>query len=151
MEPFFFRKTAKPLLGIYHPPQISTVRNVGVILCYPMGQEYIRSYRSLQKLAGLLSSVGIHVLRFDYYGCGDSDGDGTQSSIQQWIDDILTAVNELKEGCGLEKVCLVGLRLGAALAIIAGTRRADIDSIILWDPVIDGKRYLEESTSLHNK
>ena len=151
MEPFYFRKASKPLLGIYHPPKINMVQNVGVVLCYPMGQEYIRSYRSLVQLARLLSSAGIHVLRFDYYGCGDSDGDCTQGSFQQWIDDILAAVNELDKGCGLGKVCLAGLRLGATLAMIAGTKQSDIDSIILWDPVTDGKIYLEESISLHNK
>jgi exosortase A-associated hydrolase 2 len=150
MEPFYFRKSSKPLFGIYHPPQVGMIRNVGVVLCNPMGQEYIRSHRSLLQLARLLSSAGFHVLRFDYYGCGDSDGDCNQGSIKQWIDDILTAVNELNGGCNLEKVCLTGLRLGAALAMIAGTKRADIDSIVLWDPVVDGTTYLEQLTHLHN-
>jgi len=90
------------------------------------------------------------VLRFDYYGCGDSDGDCNQGSIKQWVADISTAVNELNDGCDLEKVCLVGLRLGGALAMIAGTRQGDIDSIVLWDPVVDGTTYLKELTHLHN-
>lgn len=151
MEPFYFRKSSKPLFGIYHSPQFGMIHNVGVVLCYPMGQEYIRSHRSLLQLAKLLSSAGFHVLRFDYYSCGDSDGDCNQGSIKQWVADISTAVDELNGGCDLERVCLVGLRLGAALAMIAGIKRGDIDSIVLWDPVVDGTTYLEELTHLHDE
>jgi pimeloyl-ACP methyl ester carboxylesterase len=151
MEPFYFRKSFKPLLGIYHPPRINTSHNVGVVLCYPMGQEYMRSHRSFFQLAQLLSSAGFDVLRFDYYGCGDSDGACNQGSIKQWIVDISTAVDELNGGCDLEKVCLVGLRLGGTLAMIAASRRTDIDSVVLWDPVVDGTINLEELKRLHDE
>lgn len=151
MEPFYFRKSSKPLFGIYHSPQVGMIRNVGVVLCYPMGQEYIRSRRSFLQLAKLLSSAGFHVLRFDYYGCGDSDGDCNQGSIKQWVADISTAVDELNGGCDLERVCLVGLRLGGTIAMMAGSKRTDIDSIALWDPVIDGTTYLKELRHLHDE
>jgi len=151
MEPFYFRKSSKPLFGIYHPPEISITCNVGIVLCHPMGQEYIRSHRSLLQLAKLLSSEGFHVLRFDYYSCGDSEGSCNQGSIKQWVADISTAANELTDGCEIEKICLVGLRLGGALAMIAGTKRGDVDSIVLWDPVINGTTYLQELKHLHNE
>lgn len=151
MEPFYFGESAKPLFGIYHPPQAGTSCDAGVVLCYPMGQEYIRSHRSLVRLAEFLSSAGFHVLRFDYYGCGDSAGGCCQGSIGQWVNDISTAVNELNGGYDLKRVCLVGLRLGGALAMMAGAGRGDIDSIVLWDPVIDGAMYLRELISLHDK
>lgn len=151
MEPFYFGEPAKPLFGIYHPPQTRTSCEVGIVLCYPMGQEYIRSHRSLVRLTEFLSSVGFHVLRFDYYGCGDSGGGCYQGSVRQWINDISTAVNELNGGYDLEKVCLVGLRLGGALAMMAGVSRGDIDSIVIWDPVIDGAIYLSELIRLHDE
>lgn len=151
MEPFYFGKPTKSLFGIYYPPRSRTSCHVGITLCYPMGQEYIRSHRSLVRLAEFLSSAGFHVLRFDYYGCGDSWGDCHQGSIRRWIDDISTAVNELSSGYDLEKVCLVGLRLGAALAMMAGISRSDIDSIVIWDPIIDGAIYLNELMRLHNE
>ena len=151
MEPFYFKKSSKSLFGIYHPPQIGIFCNAGVVLCHPMGQEYIRSHRSLLQLAKLLSSAGFHVLRFDYYGCGDSEGDCNQGSIKQWVADISTAVDELNGGCDLEKVCLVGLRLGGALAMMAGAKRGNIDSIVLWNPVVDGTTYLKELRHLHDE
>jgi alpha/beta superfamily hydrolase len=151
MEPFYFGEPTKSLFGIYHPPQSRTSYNVGIALCCPIGQEYIRSHRSLVRLAEFLSSAGFHVLRFDYYGCGDSWGDCHQGSIRRWVEDISTAVNELNGGYDLEKVCLVGLRLGAALAMMAGTCRGDIDSIVIWDPIIDGAMYLNELMRLHDE
>lgn len=149
MEPFYFRKSSKPLFGVYHPAQVGTSRNVGVVLCHPMGQEYVRSYRSLLQLARMLSSAGFDVLRFDYYGCGDSDGDCKQGSIRQWVADISTAVDELNGGCNSERMCLVGLRLAGAMAMMAGAERGDIDSIVLWDTVVDGTAYLKELTRSH--
>jgi alpha/beta superfamily hydrolase len=151
MEPFYFGEPAKLLFGIYHPPKNGISCDVGVVLCYPMGQEYIRSHRSFVRLAEFLSSAGFHVLRFDYYGCGDSGGDCYQGSIRQWVDDISTAVNELNSGYDLERICLVGLRLGGALAMMAGINRGDIDSIVIWDPVINGAMYLSELIRLHNE
>jgi alpha/beta superfamily hydrolase len=150
IEPFYFGEPAK-LFGIYHPAQIRTSCDAGVVLCYPTGQEYIRSHRSLVRLAEFLSSAGFHVLRFDYYSCGDSEGDCHQGSIRRWVDDISTAVNELNGGYDLEKVCLVGLRLGGALAMMAGANRGDIESIVVWDPVIDGAMYLSELRHQHDE
>jgi pimeloyl-ACP methyl ester carboxylesterase len=151
MEPFYFRQSSKPLFGVYHPAHTGKSHNVGMVLCHPMGQEYVRSHRSLLQLALMLSSSGFEVLRFDYYGCGDSDGDCSQGSIEQWIEDISAAVDELNAGCNLDGVCIVGLRLAGALGIIVGSIRGDIDSVVLWDTVIDGKTYLEESIRVHEE
>jgi len=151
MEPFYFGNSARSLFGIYHPPQLEKARNVGVILCYPMGEDYIRSHRAFVRLAMLLSSAGFHTLRFDYYGCGDSEGDSDQGEIRQWLADISTAVEELKGGSDLNQICLAGLRLGGNLAMLAGAERGDIDGIVLWNPVINGRKYIEELTTLHQE
>lgn len=151
MEPFYFSREPKLLFGIYHSPQGGVTRSSGVVLCYPMGQEYIRSHRAFLQLAKLLSSIGYHVLRFDFYGCGDSEGDSNQGSIKQWIVDISVAVDELRGGCDVDRICLVGLRLGGSLAMMAGAERGDIDGIVLWNPIVEGRTYLEELTNLHKQ
>ena len=40
------------------------------------------------------------------------------------------------------QVCLIGLRLGGTLAMNAAAERADLESMVLWDPVVSGKGYL---------
>lgn len=116
-----------------------------------MGREYIASHRVYQQLAVRLSNVGFHVLRFDFFGCGDSSGDSEQGRIPQWLNDITTAVNKIRERCNLTKVCLAGVRLGGTLSLMAGAERGDIESIVLWDPVVNGKDYIEELTTLQQE
>jgi hypothetical protein len=41
-------------------------------------------------------------------------------------------------------VGLLGLRFGASVAGIAAARRTDITTLILWAPIIDGERYVQE-------
>lgn len=122
-----------------------------MVLCYPMGHEYIVSHRAYQKLAVRLSQAGFPVLRFDFYGCGDSAGDGDQEHLDQWFADIATAIDELRRRARLVKVCLAGLRLGGSLAILVGARRGDVEGIVLWDPVISGKLYVEQLTQMHHE
>jgi uncharacterized protein len=144
IAPFYFGAPGKRLFGIYHVPQFGPPRDCGVVLCSPMGREYINSHRALRQLAVRLSTAGFPVLRFDFYGCGDSSGDCEQGQIDQWLTDLSTAVDEIRRRCGFVKICLVGLRLGGTLAAMAGATRGDIDGLVLWDAVSDGKAYLEE-------
>lgn len=142
MNCFFFGSSDRSLFGVYQPPKGRLARDEGIVLCYPMGQEYMRSHRAFRQLSNLLSRAGYHVLRFDYYGTGDSMGESEDVSMQQWQQDIGTAIEELKDNAGIEKVSLVGLRLGAAMAVQAGAGRADVHDVVLWDPVVSGDAYL---------
>ena len=76
MQPAFFGTSDKPLLGLYHPPTGPRAREVGVLLCYPGPQEYMSCHWAFRKLAALLAREGFHCFRFDYYGTGDSGGEG---------------------------------------------------------------------------
>jgi pimeloyl-ACP methyl ester carboxylesterase len=151
IEPFYFGPSGARLFGCYQPPRLGQRRNRGVILCYPMGHEYVAAHRAYRQLATRLSKTGFHVLRFDFYGCGDSAGDCGDGHISQWLDDIGTAITEMRKRSGLAKFCLVGLRLGGSLAALAGARRNDIDALALWDPVIDGGAYIDEASGAHRE
>lgn len=148
MEAFYFGTTAKRLFGCYHEPQ-SEPRECGVLLCYPMGQEYIRSHRAYRQLAVRLSQAGFPVLRFDFFASGDSSGDDDEAEIAQWLVDISSAMAELRARSGRQRICLVGLRLGGTLAAMVGAEHGDVDAMILWDPVINGKTYVEELLMMH--
>ncbi|MGQ0715389.1 MAG: alpha/beta fold hydrolase [Gemmatimonadaceae bacterium] len=151
MNPFFFGSSQRPLFGIYHAPQARPVRSTGVVLCPPIGHEYTRTHRVLRHLAISLASAGCHVLRFDWYGVGDSGGDGTATDFRGWIGDVGRAVDELRDTAGVTRVSLVGVRLGATIAMTASVERRDVESLVLWDPVVDGARYLTELSALHSE
>lgn len=101
---------------------------------------------ALRKLAGMLASAGFHVLRFDYFGTGDSAGGSTDGSLTQWTDDIVAAVTDLKERSSATKVSLVGFRLGATLAARAPI---DVAKLVLLEPVVSGRRHLDELRDIH--
>ncbi len=144
MNPIFFGRAPKSLFGVYHPPKAAQARGTGVVLCYPFGQEYMRAHRAFRQLAMLLSKAGFHVLRFDYYGTGDSSGETDDVAFAQWVEDAQAAADELKETAEISRVAFVGLRLGAAVAAKAAATRTDVDQIVLWDPAVTGTAHLAE-------
>jgi pimeloyl-ACP methyl ester carboxylesterase len=144
MKPFFFGAADKPLFGLYNPPADGVPPRGAVVVCYPFGPEYLRSHRALRELASQLAATGHHVLRFDYFGCGDSGGETEEGDIDQWLLDIAGGVEELCEASGRPRVCVLGLRLGATLAALAASREPRIDQLVLWDPILSGRHYLDE-------
>lgn len=113
------------------------------MVCAPWGQEYLCAHRSLRKLGDLISASGHHVMRFDYFGTGDSAGDLREAKLEDWRSDIGLALEELREASGIDRASLVGLRLGASLAAEVASRSASgIDGLMLWDPVVSGQAYL---------
>jgi pimeloyl-ACP methyl ester carboxylesterase len=148
VNPFYFGSSKRPLFGIHHPPKSDVQRNLGVVLCPAIGQDYMRTHRGLKQLAIQLSKSGFHVLRFDYFGTGDSAGESTEATIEQWIDDVGDAIDELKDAASVRQVSLVGIRLGAAVAAQAAHGHPEVSSLVLWDPVVTGPAYVEELTSL---
>ena len=150
MQPFYFGTSQKQLFGVYHAPDGKSARQSAILLCQPLGHEYLRAHRAFRNLAVSLAGQGFHVLRFDYFGCGDSGGEQEQATIEQCLSDLSTAVEELKDTAGVPRVSLVGLRLGATMAALTASRRQDIDRIVLWDPVLDGRQYLDDLRELHD-
>ena len=144
VEPFYFGTSPQRLYGCHHLPHELGAKPYSVVLCSPVGQEYIQSHRAAYQLAVRLSRCGYHVLRFDYFGCGDSEGNFEQATIIQWIDDIHSAIEEIQNRSGLTNVCLIGLRIGASLVLKVTENNHHIERIALWEPILDGKVYLKE-------
>lgn len=146
MNPFFFGPADSPLYGVYTPAHPGpTAPSRAVLLCYPLGSEYMRAHRAFRQLNSLLNRAGLHVLRFDYSCTGDSAGAGVDGSLSRWLDDIDWAVDELKDTAMVQRVSVVGLRWGASLAAMAACRRDDVDDLLLWDPIVDGRTYLDHA------
>ena len=144
MNPILFGTSRQPLFGVYQPSKARRARETGVVLCYPVGQEYMRAHRAFRQLALLLTKAGFHVLRFDYFGTGDSSGESDEGSVARWVRDAGIAADELKDTTGVSRVAFVGLRLGAALAAMAAAERRDVAGVVMWDPVLDGRAHVEE-------
>jgi uncharacterized protein len=145
MTPLYFGESSRRLFGAYTPARATGGKQRGVVLCPPWGPEYLRSHRSMGQLAKLLAEAGFHALRFDYFGTGDSAGDMVDADLHGWQSDVEMAVDELKDTTGLNRVTLLGLRVGGTLAARAASRRPrDVDALVLWDPIVHGGDHMNE-------
>ncbi len=67
------------------------------------------------------AAEGRAVLRFDYGGCGGSDGDFEAQTLGGWRDDVLAMIDRVAEG----PVVLVGSSMGGWLMLLAALARPD--------------------------
>jgi pimeloyl-ACP methyl ester carboxylesterase len=151
MKACFFGPPTGRLFGVFDEPANGGAGDLGAVLCYPHGADYEPAFRSFRILGTRLARAGFHVLRFDYFGTGDSSGDIDDASIPHWIADIVAAVDELRRTREVREVSLVGLRLGATLAALAAAECDRVDRLVLWEPVIDGREYIATQRALHRE
>jgi len=139
MHPQFFgNSNSDPsLYGVYHSPHRTTdAPPRAVVICSPLGQEYLRSHWAIKLLAKQLARGGAHVLRFDLSGHGNSPGNiDDLQSLQTWTNDIGQAVDWIREKSNATNVMLLGLRFGAMLSAPAAKQRHDVHSLVAWEPV----------------
>jgi alpha-beta hydrolase superfamily lysophospholipase len=146
----FFGEKNRQLLGFHHVPQ-GKAKPMAVLCCHPAPQEYMRTYRAVKNLADSVSRAGMHAMRFDWSGTGDSAGRLRDARLETWQQDLTVAVEELLDLSGARRLAIVGLRLGASIAALACARpQAPIpDTLLLWDPVVRGATWLQSARRAH--
>jgi len=144
-EPLYFGPPGAHLFGWLHRAAADPPARLGLVLCSPFGFEEICAHRTLRHLAAAAAEGGIPALRFDYAGCGDSAGDDLDGErLGPWTSSVHEAVEMLKCATGVGHVCLLGIRLGAALAVRAARERGDVAGLVVLAPVVKGSAYLRE-------
>lgn len=144
VQPFYFGPRSAPLFGVHHAPPDDRQRRPGVVLCPALGHDYLVAHRAYREMAVRLAGAGHHVLRFDYHATGDSAGECEAGTPSRWMDDVSTAMGELRLRMGRSSVTLVGCRLGATLVLLTAAARGDVERAVLWDPVISGRDHVAE-------
>ena len=149
----FFGHPESPLFAVYHQPRGRSKQSGDVraaVICPSIGQEYNRTHWTLRLLANQVARRGVHVLRLDYHGIGDSAENIDQiDSLNVWRSDISPAIEHLKQKTNANSVMLIGQRFGAALASQIACQRLDVNGVVLWEPVTDGKAYLDTLRQMH--
>lgn len=140
-QPIYFDAGSRRLFGWLHRPRKHA--DLGLVLCKPFGYEAICAHRGVRSFAEAASAIGVPALRFDYAGTGDSsDIEIDVDQIELWTADIVAAVTSMRRLTGVQRVCVLGFRLGALLAARAACDL--IDALALISPVIIGRRYVRD-------
>jgi dienelactone hydrolase len=144
-EPLYFGSGDYRVFGWLHCISGESQAPLGLVICKPFGFEAMSAHLSVRAFAEAAAELGIPALRFDYGGTGDSENLAPGADqIEAWTQDVVAAVQELHRRTGVERVCLLGIRLGALLAAAAASRIPQVSALIAVAPVSSGRRYLRE-------
>lgn len=140
-KPVIFKnKNGKQLIGILHLPKGKRKFPLTVI-CHGFGStktniKYVRLARALEKSR-------IASLRFDFEGCGDSEGDLEEMTIKREVSDLAAALNYAlsQKNISKNKVAFLGSSLGCivvALYIVQNSFLAK--TLVFWAPALNQKK-----------
>ncbi len=144
----FFFQGDDELFGVIHYPE-GTPRGTGIVMCAPFLDEYMETQGFLVNYARSLASFGYPVLRFDYRGCGESDGEWEDYSIPEYLSDIRCAMDYLSGETGVRTIGLFGVSLGATLALMTLEREDRAAFAVVCNPVMRGDVYVRDILRLH--
>lgn len=140
ITPLMLPSGNRRLMGVHYTQPKKSGHNIGVLMCNQVGPDYAEYYKTSRMLLNMLVARRFDCLRFDYTGCGDSEGNFQDGSVQQWLSDIAMAETILRERSGCSSVCICGFGFGGLLATAHATVN-NAAALILWEPVVDGQAY----------
>lgn len=121
----FSNSAGQKLAGLLELPADSNPRAMVLFAhCFTCGKDIAAASR----IARALAKHGIGVLRFDFTGLGNSDGDFGNTSFSSNIEDLLSAGEFLADTYQAPRI-LIGHSLGGAAVLAAAHRMASIEAI----------------------
>lgn len=118
---------------------------IGAVLYLPSFAEEMNRCRShVTSQAHALAAIGYQCLLLDPYGTGESDGEIIDGDWDTWLADSSAAAQWLVQQTG-QALTLWGVRTGALLAAeLAASPAVAAAGLLLWQPVLDGKVFLNQ-------
>lgn len=114
-----------PLAGALELPVSAPTAWALFAHCFTCGKDSVATSR----ISRALASVGIAVLRFDFTGLGRSGGDFGSTDFSSNVDDLVCAIEYLRENHSAPSL-LIGHSLGGAAVLAAAERVSDIEAVV---------------------
>jgi dipeptidyl aminopeptidase/acylaminoacyl peptidase len=130
---YFENSAGIRLCGILSNPAENKEKPI-IIMCH--GFSTSKDGRTFVRLEEILNEQGVSTFRFDFFGHGESEGKFEEITTAEAIDDVLNAIQFLKES-GYMKIGLVGSSFGGMASIIAASRSDDLYILALKSPLSD--------------
>lgn len=139
-----FENEGQKLFGILHRPL--EVKNPPiVVMCHGFGGHKAGDFRVYLKESEMLSECGIASFRFDFRGCGDSEGHWIDMTIGREVSDALAALKTVEGFPNIDKkrIGMLGKSLGGLVAVLAAEKYKNIKSLALWAPAFHAEQWRE--------
>jgi len=127
----FKNKNNKELMGVLHLP--AREKPPLVIICH--GFQNTKTDKKLIKLGRAVCEEGIAAFRFDFEGCGDSEGDAQEITVEGQACDLDSAVQAIQEEIDLDmkKVAFVGASLGSVIiSLFLKEKKGMAKTAVFW-------------------
>jgi len=134
----FKNERGKKLVGILHLPEKE--KPALVIICH--GFQNSKTDKKLIKLARTLQKEGICTFRFDFEGCGDSEGKASEITVKNEIADLNSAFKTVQNEVDLDltRLAFVGASLGSVVtSLFLKQYKIPAKSLVFWNQAFNQK------------
>ena len=138
----FKNERGKELVGVLHLPEKG--KPPLVIICH--GFQNSKTDRKFIKLARVLQKEGICVFRFDFEGCGDSEGDPKEITIKNEVADLNSAFKTVQNefDLDLKRVAFVGASLGNVVtSLLLKQYKISAKTLVFWSQAFNQRELLK--------
>ncbi len=142
----FSNRDGLRLFGILHLPERPRSDGRAILLLSPGVKGRVAPHRMYWKMARRFAALGFPVLRFDFYGLGDSEGSAPEPLLAdfygqvqggRFVPDTIAAMDWMEKNHGCGSFIAAGLCGGALTGLLAAERDARIEGLLgLSIPVI---------------
>ena len=141
----FLGPPGRRILVLERRPEGAADRGGSVLVVPPFGEEMNKSRQLIADATRRLCEAGVASYLPDLYGTGDSEGGFADARIELWLED-LAATCLHAQASGRPVRAILAIRVGCALAAAAARRGAlpAVAASVWWQPVLDGKRFLQQ-------
>jgi alpha/beta superfamily hydrolase len=141
MQVCYFGTDSHRLYGVIHNGV--DYAKTALVLCAPFGEEMVATYARFANWSKQLAEQGIPILRFHFYGTGESGGGSVDFTLESAIDDACTAFEFARKRTAPLRLGYFGVRLGATIAVLAALRQP-VDLLMMWSPITNVQQYMRE-------
>lgn len=126
------------IFGVLHR-SLNVGKCPAVLICHGLAGHKSGHYRIYVELAKRLTELGIAVFRFDFRGCGDSEGDFTEITVEGEVSDAMTAMQYLASLPFVDpaRIGVLGRSFGGVISVLLAAQFKNIKSLALWSPMFD--------------
>lgn len=130
----FENKRGKQLIGILHIPKGKRKWPL-VVICHGFGAT--KTTRMFLRIARALAKKGIAVFRFDFEGCGDSEGELEKTTVRKQVSDLEAVMKWIlkQENININKIAFLGHSLGCLIAaLFIGQNKFSAKTLVFLAP-----------------
>lgn len=141
--PVIIENAGRRLVGMLHTPAGGHPRPA-VLLLHGFTASKVEAHRLFVQQARELARLGVASLRFDFGGCGDSEGEFHEMTVSSLHAEARAALAWLAARPEVDRtrVAVLGMSLGGMVAALLAGETEWLRAGVLWSPVTNPRRMI---------